>query len=121
MHGQKKRRKRSMDGVLTLDGSTFLWCLLSEPQWTTEDGYRGLCFSVRAEDGQHRELALQFPMPRKSTGNGMPQLPQRPNFSEQEIESGIRQALAAGWDPLSRGKIFRFEAGEALTGSTDRS
>jgi len=36
----------------------------------------------------------------------LPQLPQRPKLSEKTIEAGIRQALAAGWDPESRGKTF---------------
>lgn len=109
MRGQKKRRKRSLEGILTIDGANFCWQLLSEPQWSTEDGYRGLCISVRSEDGRHRELVLEYPIPNKFTGHPMlqlPQLPQRPKLSEKTIEAGIRQALAAGWDPESRGKTF---------------
>jgi hypothetical protein len=69
MHGQKKRRKRSLEGLTEVDGVRLSWQLVSEPQWTSEDGYKGLCISVRTEDGAHRELVLEYPMPNKRTGN----------------------------------------------------
>lgn len=105
-HGQKKRRKRSLDGSIAVDGGRFTWELLSEPQWTTEDGLRGLRISVRREEGNHRELILEFPFPKKTNGVGLPQLPQRPKFTERTVESGIREAINSGWDPESRGKAF---------------
>jgi hypothetical protein len=74
-----------------------------------EDGYKGLCFAVRREDGNYRELEVEFPMSKKKTGNGSVQLPQRPQFSVAEIESAVRQAVVAGWDPESRGKAFVFQ------------
>jgi hypothetical protein len=106
MHGQKKRRKRSLEGLIELDGFRLSWQLLSGPQKTSVHGYKGLCISVRAEDGAHRELNLEYPMPNKRTGVGALQLPQRPKFSERTIAFGIRQAMLAGWDPGSRGKAF---------------
>jgi hypothetical protein len=106
MHGQKKRRKRSLEGLIEMDGVRLSWQLLSEPQWTSEHGYKGLCISVRTEERSHRELILEYPMPNKRTGNGLLQLPQRPNFSEKTIDYGIRQAMVAGWEPESRGKAF---------------
>jgi hypothetical protein len=109
MHGQKKRRKRSLSGSMGINGIRLSWQLLSEPQWTTEDGYKGLRISVHTEDAGHRELVLEYPMPNKSTGNGLPQLPQRPKFSEKTIEAGVRQAMAAGWEPESRGKAIHFK------------
>src|SRR5260370_31576056 len=104
MHGQKKRRKRSLEGLITVDGIALSWQLLSEPQWTTQHGAKGLCVSVRTEDGRHRELVLEYPMPKKLTGNGSLQIPQRPKISVKTIEADVRQALAAGLDPASRGK-----------------
>jgi len=109
MHGQKKRRKRSLDGTIAVDGARLTWKLLSEPQWTTEDGYRGLRISVRSQEGNHRELILEFSFPKKTNRIGIPQLPQRPKFTEQTVEVGVRQAIAAGWEPLSRGKVFVHE------------
>jgi hypothetical protein len=105
-HGQKKRRKRSIDGTIAVDGISLVWRLISEPQWTTEDGYRGLRISVRTQEGSHRELILEFPFPEKTTSLGIPQLPQRPKFTELTVERGIRQAITAGWEPQSRGKAF---------------
>jgi len=106
MHGQKKRRKRTIDGFLKIDGFSLCWRLISEPQWTSEDGYRGLRISVRTEDASHRELIIEYPFPSKTCGIGIPQLPQRPRFSVKTIEADIRGAITAGWDPLSRGKTF---------------
>lgn len=109
MHGQKKRRKRSLDGSLVIDGIHLRWALLSEPQWTSEHGYKGMRFSVHSEDGSRRELILEFPMPSKKTGNGLPQLPQRPKFSVAQLESGVRLAMKGGWDSDSRGKAVIFK------------
>jgi hypothetical protein len=108
-HGQKKRRKRSLAGLIPVEGRNLYWKLLSEPQWTTEDGYRGLCISVRTDNTSRRELVIEYPMPTKTTGNGMPQLPQRPKFSAKSVEDGVRQAIVAGWEPESRGKAFVFK------------
>jgi hypothetical protein len=108
MHGQKKRRKRTMDGLIAVDGNNLKWSLVSEPQWSTEDGYIGLRISVQTEDARHRELILEYSFPKKFTGVGAPQLPQRPKFSVKTIEAHIRQAIAAGWDPASRGKALIF-------------
>jgi hypothetical protein len=107
--GQKRWRKRSLEGLIAVNGVRLLWRLLSEPQQTREHGYKGLCISVIPEGGRNRELILEYPMPDKHTGNGAPQLPERPKFSVKTIEDAVRQAMAAGWNPESRGKstVFR--------------
>ena len=115
MHGQKKRRKRTMEGLLAVDGNKLMWSLLSEPQWTTEGGYIGLRISVQKEDTRHRELILEYPFPKKVTGVGLPQLPQRPKFSVKTIEATVRQGIAAGWNPTSRGKSFVFQVPKTLS------
>jgi hypothetical protein len=109
MHGQKKRRKRTISGSFSVEEVRLHWELISEPQWTSEHGYKGMCFSVRTEDGKHRELILQYPMPQKLTGIGLPQLPQRPRFSARTIVADTLRAIAAGWEPMSRGKTFVFK------------
>jgi hypothetical protein len=109
MHGQKKRRKRFREGLISVDGVSLFWRLLSEPQWTTEAGYKGMCISVRTEDGHHRELILEYSFPKKFNSIGIPQLPQRPQFSVKTIEPDVRRAMAAGWQPTSRGKTFVFK------------
>jgi len=62
--------------------------------------------SVQMEEGHHRELMLEFPFPNKTNSLGLPQFPQRPKFTEQTVEHGVRQAIAAGWEPESRGKTL---------------
>jgi hypothetical protein len=104
MHGQKKRRKRFKDGSIAIDGFRLYWKLISEPLWSTEHGYKGLCISVRTEDGRHRELILEYPFSQKPHGTF--QFPQRPKFSEKTVETDVRRAMAAGWQPDSRGKTF---------------
>ncbi len=106
MHGQKKRRKRSLEGTLSVDGVDLKWQVTSEPQWTTEDGYRGVRISVQTNEESHRELILQYPMPKKRVGIGIPQLPQRPEVSAKMVEDGVREGIHGGWQPQSRGKAF---------------
>ena len=86
MHGQNKRRKRSLEGAIEIDGFNLCWLLLSEPQKSTEHGYKGLCISVQMEGERNRELILEYPFPDKTTGNGAPQIPQRPKFSVKIVE-----------------------------------
>jgi hypothetical protein len=109
MHGQKKRRKRTLGGEIVVEAHKLKWSLLSEPQKTTEHGYVGLRISVRSEDEEHRELIMEYQFPAKRTGNGRPQIPQRPKFSVKTVESDVRRAIASGWDPLSRGKAIIYQ------------
>ena len=112
MHGQKKRRKRSIQGSVALDGVNLIWQLTSEPQWLAE-GLRGMRISVQVADGHNRELIIEYPFPKKRTSGGLlPQIPQRPKFSPKTVEADVRKALAAGWDPASRGKAFVFKVPE---------
>jgi hypothetical protein len=108
MHGQKKRRKRSLSGSIAVDDARLHWTLISEPQWVSGRGFKGLCISVQVKDGHYRELILEFPFPKKANRIGIPQIPQRPQLALKAIETAIRQAMAAGWDPASRGKKFVF-------------
>ena len=111
MHGQKKRRKRSIEGSVALDGVNLTWQLTSEPQWLAE-GLRGMRISVQAAGGHNRELILEYPFPKKRNSVGLPQIPQRPKFSPKTVEADVRKAVTAGWDPASRGKAFIFKVPE---------
>jgi len=86
------------------------WTLASEPQWSNSGGgYKGMCVSVQVSDQSRRELIIEYPYPRDKRGKHMP-LPQRPPISSSMVETSIRQAVSAGWDPNSRGKAFVFLA-----------
>jgi hypothetical protein len=108
MHGQKKRRKRTIEGTMKVDGLSVDWELLSEPQYSNSgDGRIGLRIRVCVADSAQRELIIEYPYP--TNGRGLPKpVPQRPQVSQPMVEKSVHQALEAGWDPHSRGKAFIF-------------
>jgi hypothetical protein len=117
--GLKKRRKRSIEAHVDVDGFKLHWRLRSEPQWSTEDGYEGLSLSVQRADGAFRELVLMYPFPKKEKRviSGVeflmpPGFPLRPKISPKLVEADIRLAIAGGWNPQSRGKPFFFQLPE---------
>ena len=64
-----KARKRSAEASVEVDGHRLRWSLEREAQWTTNDGCKGMAFSVRLDgDARHRELLLEFPYPRWKPG-----------------------------------------------------
>jgi hypothetical protein len=110
-------QKRAIEDSVRIDGIELRYSLMREQQWCTADGWQGPAVLVEAIDGKHRRLLLQYPWKKKQTGFNNPEFPgwmrpdyqYRPNLSSAKIELHIRQAIAAGWDPLSRGKKFVFE------------
>lgn len=97
---------------MTVDGLALAWELLSEPQWSNSgDGYIGLRVGVRLVDAATRELIIEYPYPRDRRGFNKP-VPQRPQISQPMVELSVREAIAAGWDPHSRGKAFIYQAGK---------
>ena len=110
MHGQKKRRKRTISGAADVPAGRFEWQLMSEPQWSNSgDGYKGMCVCVRTPDVSHRELIIEYPFPVDKRGRKLP-VPVRPPLNQVMIETSITQAIEAGWLPESRGKPFIFYA-----------
>ncbi|WP_421836330.1 hypothetical protein [Novosphingobium sp.] len=98
---------RDLSGTVEVDGAHYEWAVQREPQWCTVDGWRGMTFSLRLHDGQ-REAVLEFPMQSARRSKLQPQL-RRPQVNARIIENGVRAALAAGWEPSSRGKPVVFE------------
>jgi hypothetical protein len=106
-----KRAKRSVESSVTIDDITLVWTLAREPRMHT-DGYKGMAISVTLAVGSGRELLLEYPYPKYRPG---PQRnAERPRILPATIEKDIRAAMQAGWDPVSRGRVFAFqvEAGE---------
>ena len=92
--------KRDIGGTAVIDGIELRWLLIREPQWCTADGWKGMAISVRVADGAWQELLLEYPFRRLS---------ERPRISPKAIESDIRTAISAGWEPFSRGRPFAFQ------------
>jgi hypothetical protein len=76
--------------------------------------YEGLSIAVVRVDGAYRELILEYPIATGvKWGLLLPKgFPQRPKVSAKLVESSVRQAIAGGWDPNSRGKSFVFQVQE---------
>lgn len=91
---------RDRSGAVEVDGQSYEWSVQREPQWCTADGWRGMTICIR-QVSEQREALLEFPMPK--SGNGSKQR-RRPELNNAIVANGVRAALAAGWDPTSRGK-----------------
>lgn len=91
-------------GAVDVDGVTYHWELRREPQWSEFDGWKGMSIAL-LQDGAQRGAVLEFPAP-KHLQKGLP--PSRLQVSNALVSRGIRAALAAGWEPMSRGKPMVF-------------
>ena len=106
------RAKRSIEGTTTIDGFSLVWHLHREQQWFTADECKGIAIHVRVAVGARRELYLEYPamVPRK-TGYTRVEPPQ-PAVLAAKVEAHIREAMAHGWDPESRGKPYFYQVEE---------
>ena len=95
---------RALGGTVEIDGSRYDWQLLSEPQFSSDDGWKGMTVSLRRHDMQ-REAVLEFPTPKRLI-KGLPK--GRSHINDAIAARGIRAALLAGWDTASRGKAVVF-------------
>lgn len=91
---------------IIVDGEPYLWRLQRRPQWSSDPAERrGMGIAVRHRDGQ-REAVLEFP-PGPQPRFGLRQL-QPSQIPSELVVRGVASALAAGWEPLSRGKPVVF-------------
>lgn len=95
-------------GTVLLDGVKYDWELLSEPQLSSSDGWRGMRVALRQRD-MPREAVLEFPTPKRLL-KGLPK--GRSHINDAIALRGVQAALSAGWDPASRGKptVFMVDA-----------
>ena len=71
------------------------------PMASDAKAWRGKAIAVRHKEGQ-REAVLEFP-PGRQPRFGAPQL-KASQFAPELVAKAIASAIAAGWEPLSRGK-----------------
>lgn len=91
-------------GTVEIDGFKYDWELLSEPQLSSSDGWKGMTVSLRRKD-MLRAAVLEFPPPKRLM-KGLPK--GRLHINDAIASRGVRAALQAGWDPASRGKPMVF-------------
>ncbi len=96
-----KRKKRELGGTLEVDGFPLRWALKSEQIWSPSGGHVGLRIAVERSDGNHRELILEYPFREMPGGKTA-----RPGIDPHRIAGDVRAAIAAGWNPKSRGRPF---------------
>ena len=94
--------KQSPEFEIEVEGEPYVWRLQRQPQWSSDTAnWRGMAIAVRHREGK-REAILEFP-PGQQPRYGAPQL--KPSqIPTALVAKGIASAIAAGWEPLSRGK-----------------
>jgi hypothetical protein len=96
------RTRQGSEFEIEVDGETYLWWLHRQPQWSSDPSQcRGMAIAVRLKEGR-REAVLEFP-PGQRPRYGAPQL-QPAQISRELVATAIASAVAAGWEPMSRGK-----------------
>lgn len=96
----QKARKPEVE--IVVDGQPYVWRVQRQPVWSTDAaGWRGMAIAVRHVEGQ-REAVLEFP-PAPPPRRGTP-LIQPGQIPPAVVAKAIASAIAAGWEPLSRGK-----------------
>lgn len=93
-----------LSGTVDVGGLQYDWELRREPKWSESEGWRGMAVALLQQDTQ-RGAVLEFPAPKRLL-KGLP--PSRLQISDAHVSRGIRAALLAGWEPMSRGKPMVF-------------
>ena len=96
---------RDLKGVVRVDGDDYVWEVRRQPLRTIGNEWQGIGIALRLVDAQ-REAIVQFPMTMRANGS--------PNFERQRInvdavKNAVASAIAAGWNPTSRGKVVVFD------------
>src|ERR1700761_7414197 len=98
MAGSKQRDEFEIQ----VGGETYVWRLQRAPGWSSDIAdFRGMALAARHVEGQ-REAVIEFPAGRQPR-YGAPQL-KPTQIPPALVARAIASALAAGWEPLSRGK-----------------
>lgn len=97
------RGKQNSEFEIEVDGEAYLWSLHRLPLWSSDAAaWRGKAIAVRHAVGK-RELVVEFP-PEPPPRFGAPVL-KASQIPKTLVAKAIASALAAGWNPLSRGKV----------------
>ena len=97
-----RRTRQGGEFEIEVGGEPYVWRLQRRPHWSSDPAARrGMGIAVRHLQGQ-REAVLEFPPgpePRLSAAQMKPA-----QVAPDLVAKAIASAIAAGWEPLSRGK-----------------
>ena len=96
------RTKQSREFEIDVGGEPYVWRLHRQPGWSSDGAERhGMAIAVRHKEGQ-REAVVEFP-PGPQPRYGAPLL-KPAQIALELVAKAIASAIAAGWEPRSRGK-----------------
>jgi hypothetical protein len=108
-----RNTKRAIQTSVTIDDVPMVWRLHREQNWTDDEKAVGLAIHVQVVGLVRRELYLEYPAVRKQQNGYTTAVSTiRPPIVAAKVTAHIREAIAAGWDPESRGKPFVYEVAE---------
>jgi hypothetical protein len=106
------RAKRSIEGEVAIDGFPLIWHLHREEQRISAEEWRGISVHVKVAEMTRRELFLEYPSALPQKPGWIRTEPPRPAVTAAKVEKHIREAMAVGWNPESRGKPFVYQVSE---------
>lgn len=96
------RTNNSSEIEIEVGGEPYFWRLHRQPGWSNDGPERhGMAIAVRHAEGK-REAVVEFP-PGPQPRYGAPML-KPSHIAPALVAKAITSAIAAGWEPLSRGK-----------------
>jgi len=96
------KTKQGPELEIEVGGEPYVWRIQRQPHWSGDvSEWRGKAIAVRHREGQ-REAVVEFP-PGVQPRFGAPQL-KASQIAPELVAKAIESAIAAGWEPLSRGK-----------------
>lgn len=106
------RAKRSIEAAVNIEGFSLVWRLHREQQCFSADDWKGVSIHVKAAEGTFRELFLEYPPVKAEKPGRIRTEPLQQHIQPRRVEEHIRLAIAAGWNPGSRGKPFVYQVAE---------
>ena len=99
---------RPKDSFINIDDVSYRWHVHHEPYFSTDFGWRGLIIYVELNvEKVHRPLLLEYPAEERKKVTYEANRQKTP-VVESQLREYIREAMAAGWRPDSRGKAFDY-------------
>lgn len=105
------RTNQSPEFEIEVGGEPYVWRLQRKPQWSSDPAERrGMGIAVCHKEGQ-REAVLEFPPGPQPRYGGAQLKPTQIDVGL--VANAIGSAIAAGWEPLSRGKTVTIVVDES--------